>query len=318
MDDVDATKIYAVVEFPGNSDSTKDVDLVPSKWITEENGELFCDYPPVEDYDKRDRYTQDLVDADENWEKFSVKILTYANSYSKGKHRLKRSFKTSDLRSTDDENNQQVTMPTVFSKKTITKEFRTIPAMNTSSSGRKEKMNYDNSQQEILQDELTKICEANEVFDFDSMKKFLDKKIDEQTKQLHRYLTSEKKSLQYDIRRYFEEIKYTLIANTHSSRPHETVSSATEKLGLALPLKTLQSFKQLEEDLKDDESKKNALLLLLRVKVYGETLVKGCINVIMEKFGDSEDCENLAGKVGKWLSGCCDQENGRKGRSSSV
>ncbi|XP_044741946.1 uncharacterized protein LOC123302916 [Chrysoperla carnea] len=144
MNAVGATKIYAVVEFLGSSDSAKDVDLIPAKWITEENGELLCYYPPMEDYDKRDKYTQDLVDADENWERFSVQILTYANSYLKGKRRLKRSFKTTDIRSTDDENNQ-VTMPTVFSRKNFTKELRGIAAMNTSSSAPKEKINYDNS-----------------------------------------------------------------------------------------------------------------------------------------------------------------------------
>ncbi|XP_074096582.1 uncharacterized protein LOC141525832 isoform X1 [Cotesia typhae] len=200
------------------------------------------------------------------------------------------------------------------------------------------------------------------------MKEYIKKKIDDQTTTLHRYLTNEKKSLQYDIKKYFEEIKNTLVANT-SSRPPESLSTATSSLDVSLPLKTLEEFQEFDEELKNIESKKKVLvfvfivsvgkIVLFRVNVYGETTVKGCINkmasailtkniekfysgtgkivkgvgklnfsntetfkcmkeVVSEKFGNSEECKNFAGKVGRWLSGCGDRENGRKQRSLSV
>ncbi|XP_074096361.1 uncharacterized protein LOC141525696 [Cotesia typhae] len=330
-----------------------------------EDGELFCRYPPSEEYNKLDKYAQELIDACENWEKYAVTILTYADSYSKGKRRLKRAYKTIEIRSTDDDHNQEITMPTVFSKQSINDEFRSVPAMEnhpSTSSGKKyskhkQKEKLDDDEVEAA-DELAPIIEAHEVFDFDSMKEYIKKKIDDQTTTLHRYLTNEKKSLQYDIKKYFEEIKNTLVANI-SSRPPESLSTATSSLDVSLPLKTLEEFQEFDEELKNIESKKKALIVLFRFNVYGETTVKGCINkmasailtkniekfysgtgkivkgvgklnfsntetfkcmkeVVSEKFGNSEECKNFAGKVGRWLSGCGDRENGRKQRSLSV
>ncbi|XP_074106161.1 uncharacterized protein LOC141531951 [Cotesia typhae] len=173
MDDIEDKNSYVVVEFPGNSTGKKDIDLVPSKWITKEDGELFCRYPPSEEYNKLDKYAQELIDACENWEKYAVTILTYADSYSKGKRRLKRAYKTIEIRSTDDDHNQEITMPTVFSKQSINDEFRSVPAMEnhpSTSSGKKyskhkQKEKLDDDEVEAA-DELAPIIEAHEVFDF--------------------------------------------------------------------------------------------------------------------------------------------------------
>lgn len=64
MDSFDDKNIYAVVEFSESKLNDKNyVDLVPSKWITIENGGLLCQYPPFNYYKQLDKYAQELIDA---------------------------------------------------------------------------------------------------------------------------------------------------------------------------------------------------------------------------------------------------------------
>ncbi|XP_053597084.1 uncharacterized protein LOC103572993 [Microplitis demolitor] len=254
----DDKNVYAVVEFASSEFADKkDVDLVPSKWIQEEDGELLCQYPPVNDYHKLDKYTQELRDAKRDWAKYSVKILTYADTYAKGKKRLKRAYTTTDVRSTDDEHQQQneIIKPTIISAKSVSNELNSISAMGEYPSI---STNGENLQKEktIPVDKLRPAPEVNEAFDFESLKEFINTKIQEQNMLIHRYLTNEKKSLQYDIKKYFDEIKNTLVVNKVPSDSHQSVSSAIEELGVTLPFKELEDFQAFDATLKSTASKK--------------------------------------------------------------
>ncbi|XP_044741276.1 uncharacterized protein LOC123302414 [Chrysoperla carnea] len=113
------------------------------------------------------------------------------------------------------------------------------------------------------------------------------------------------------------------------------------KLDVKLPFTDLENFKKFDDDVKESNSKKEALMVL-RVLIYGQTTARGCIckmasalltksveshysgtgkivkgvgklyfsstetykcmaDVVTEKLGDSEECKNFAGKVGKCL-----------------
>lgn len=95
------------------------------------------------------------------------------------------------------------------------------------------------------------------------MKEFINSKIDEQTALLQRSLLNENKSLQYDLRKYVDEIKNTLIANNVATDPRQSASSAIETLNVELPLKNLDEFLKFDSDLKNTESKKEALVNII-------------------------------------------------------
>lgn len=41
------------------------------------------------------------------------------------------------------------------------------------------------------------------------------------------------------------------------------------------------------------------------------------IDALLEKFGNGEDINKLPGQIGRWLSGACDREGGRKQRHNN-
>ncbi|CAG5090250.1 Protein of unknown function, partial [Cotesia congregata] len=146
MTEVGEKNIYAVVEFAASDPNVKkDIDLIPNKWITEESDGFSCRYPPSNDYCKLEKYARELRDAKKNWSTYTIKILSYADSYKQGQRRLNRAFTTLDLKSTDDESNKHTgsAKPKILSNVAVGKDLRSILPMqnNTSriSTSRKEK-----------------------------------------------------------------------------------------------------------------------------------------------------------------------------------
>ncbi|XP_074097678.1 uncharacterized protein LOC141526542 [Cotesia typhae] len=49
------------------------------------------------------------------------------------------------------------------------------------------------------------------------------------------------------------------------------------KLDVTFPFTDLEDFKKFDVDVKESKSKKEALMVLLRVLIYGQTTARGCI-----------------------------------------
>lgn len=100
----------------------------------------------------------------------------------------------------------------------------------------------------------------NILFFSESFKNYLDKKLRDLDNSIKRNLSSEKKSLQYDLKKSFDELKNTLLANNLSETPRLTVSDAATKLDVKLPFIDLEDFKTFDASVKVSESKKEALV----------------------------------------------------------
>ncbi|CAG5097545.1 Protein of unknown function [Cotesia congregata] len=366
MGDNNTDDIYAIVEFlPSPTDGKKEVDIVPSSWLTQVDEESYSYYPDPDNYHKLDKYVQELRNAKNSWSKYPVQIISYAD-YSQAKRRLKRSFTTTNVKSTD-ESSRPIGKPLMMSQARVLNEMNDVLPMHDegSSSGfieknkSKKKMNSKLMVKKNSTDTITMISEAREGIDLESLKEFISAKMREQTESVKRYLINEKKSLQYDMKKYVDEIKNTLIANKVATNPQQSASSAIETLNVELPIKNLGDFQKFDTDLTEKASKREALLTFFRIKIFGENTAKGCItkmasalitknveknysgtgkkikgerklnfsatetfkcmeDVVKEKLGDCEDCKHFAGKVGRWLSGQGDREQGRKQRSLSL
>lgn len=92
------------------------------------------------------------------------------------------------------------------------------------------------------------------------MKVYLDKKLRDLDDSIKRNLSSEKKSLQYDLKKNFDELKNTLLANNLSGTLRLTLSDAKTKLDVKLPFTDLEDFKKFDDDVKSSNSKKEALV----------------------------------------------------------
>ncbi|XP_066599934.1 uncharacterized protein [Prorops nasuta] len=301
------TKSYSIVVFLPRTKGKKDiVDLVPSNWITEtEAGSFSCKYPPEDECASLDAYVKELIEANSNWKEFPVEIVGNANSYKQGCRRLKRSFFTKDIRSTDDECRAEQ-KSTLLSSKNITREFEKVSTMSDHFQSKnslgnfplKENINTEN----LLSLPTTHTSQSCERMNLDSLKVFIDEKFKDLTHHFNKTLDSHKRSLQYDFKNKLEEIKNTIILNNDvTSNSTINLKEVKDNLGVALPLKTLQDFVNFDEMMKD-ATKKESLLTLYRVTILGCTTVKDAIKRLMMAT-TSKDVEIHYSGTGKMIRG---------------
>ncbi|XP_074115284.1 uncharacterized protein LOC141537965 isoform X2 [Cotesia typhae] len=130
MGDNDTDDIYAIVEFlPPSTDGNKEVDIVPSSWLTQVDEDSYSYYPDPDNYHKLDKYVQELRNAKNSWSKYSVQIISFAENYSQAKRRLKRSFTTINVKSTD-ESSRPIGKPLMMSEACVLNEMHDIVPMH--------------------------------------------------------------------------------------------------------------------------------------------------------------------------------------------
>ncbi|XP_054288892.1 uncharacterized protein LOC129004351 [Macrosteles quadrilineatus] len=85
---------YAIVEFPDG------VQLVAAKWITGETGEMTCSWPNFTSNTRYDQAVKNLEKPNGDWKTYPVKnIVAYADSFEKGKEKLREAENFSDVNS---------------------------------------------------------------------------------------------------------------------------------------------------------------------------------------------------------------------------
>lgn len=72
---------YTVVKFilSSNDKNLFDVDLVPSSWISQINGEYRCQYPDASEYDNLPAWLASYKSCEDEWEHFPVEIISQAS-----------------------------------------------------------------------------------------------------------------------------------------------------------------------------------------------------------------------------------------------
>ncbi|KAK0174974.1 hypothetical protein PV327_008760 [Microctonus hyperodae] len=76
---------YIIVKFilSSNDKNVFDVDLVPSSWISETNGQYFCQYPDPSEYENIPAWLATYKSCEDEWEHFPVEIISHATFVAK-------------------------------------------------------------------------------------------------------------------------------------------------------------------------------------------------------------------------------------------
>ncbi|XP_048507877.1 uncharacterized protein LOC125500187 [Athalia rosae] len=94
---------YLVVSFnEPNIANEETVDLICRSWAVCDEGTWFCQYPNPKDYLKRNRWLKESKDPEPEWIRYKITILKEARDYEQGTRRLRRSYKDTNVASTDE------------------------------------------------------------------------------------------------------------------------------------------------------------------------------------------------------------------------
>ncbi|XP_034945932.1 uncharacterized protein Grip71 [Chelonus insularis] len=296
--------LYAVICFlKKNKKKKSQVDLIPSSWIVKvDENNIFCKYPPKEDYNLIPEWLTLLKGPEDDWNLFPITIISYARDLEQGNRRLDRAYIKNDVKSTDDES----AVCDDISKKSQPRSMAEIkrkikPLSSTSQLSPISETISDESIQQTEKNHHSTTVEVQKIIastnkkydqfvsddiehshpDLALLKDYIDARCSKMTEELRTQLFSIKRSLQYDLKEKNNELKHTLIVNTNTQGPSMSVSDARKALGVSLPLMQIEDFLKFEDLLKNSEEKQNALKTLYRILIFGEITVTTCIKKIM-------------------------------------
>ena len=89
--------MFYIVEFEELS-----CEIVPYSWVIKTNETSICSWPPCPLF-KVTKLVKNLVEPEDNWSKFSVRVLATAPTYAKAVHKRAKCLRTSDIGTTDTE-----------------------------------------------------------------------------------------------------------------------------------------------------------------------------------------------------------------------
>ncbi|KAK9880083.1 hypothetical protein WA026_008599 [Henosepilachna vigintioctopunctata] len=288
-------KSYAVVEFNEIMNNKIVVELVPIGWLTE-NGSM-CLWPPKKDEDKVKEWVELEIGPYETWIKYPIKIISKAKDYAQGLRRLKKSFKTNDVESTDSESKTtKNTELMLLSSQNVSRLLSQQQPLNKNENnqGHTESSNDSNFSSELLGGEgdspndnfvadkseeaaLDGIAEPKGIKNYDELAKYLQNVICTE-------MAKVKKSVNYTIGQQVKKI----LEVVQQSGDAPSKQKAWTIVGADLPYGDSASFVAFDESLKDNEDKRNALTEIFQMVSAGCTKYEDDVHKIMEKMINKE------------------------------
>ncbi|XP_071629487.1 uncharacterized protein [Temnothorax longispinosus] len=270
---------YVIVRFMDyNSNSSRLLDLVPLSWVhgDEENG-YTCLYPGSCDYEHMDSWLLSLKEPEQHWESFTIEVIAYAKDLKQGKRRLKRAFKSDEIKCTDEDGCDKG-QPIKMSTDALEERLNAVKPLK----------HWRICSTDKPTEQTVKIMDipvlepiSENVF---VQKEYIDHKFEQQQKAILSKIMSAKRSILYDLDNKINEIKRTIVLNSPTGN---TAQGGVEKikndLEIILPTVTLENnFLKLENLLMNSESKRELLMTLFRILIAGDTVVKDSIAKTLE------------------------------------
>ncbi|XP_071573402.1 uncharacterized protein [Temnothorax nylanderi] len=291
---------YVIVRFmDDNSNSSKLLDLVPLSWVhgDEENG-YTCLYPGSCDYEHMDSWLLSLKEPEQHWESFTIEVIAYAKDLKQGKRRLKRAFKSDEIKCTDDGCDDEG-QPIKMSTDALEERLNAVKPLKHWSKPSSASVNSASVNQPKTKNN-SGICSTDEptehtvkIIDVPVLepisgnvfvqKEYIDHKFEQLQEEILSKIKSAKRSILYDLDKKINEIKHTIVLNSPTGN---TAQGGVEKiksdLEIILPPVTLEDFLQLENLLINSESKRESLMSLFRILIAGDVVVKDSIAKTLE------------------------------------
>ncbi|XP_044577152.1 uncharacterized protein LOC123260206 [Cotesia glomerata] len=261
-------KKYAVIEFDETINNNKVVELVPIDWLTED--ETMCLWPPKKDEDKVEKWVEfEVGPYYETWLKYPIKIISKAKDYAQGLRRLKKSYKTKDVESTESESmNNQNTEPMLFSSTHVSQLLSRRQPLNTGG----------NTQSHTgLSDVLDPIAELSE-FDLIHPNDHLEAEksneaafgstmepksitnYDDLAKYLQRIICTEMSKVKRNVNYTIGQQVKKILEVVQQSADAPSKQKAWNIIGDNLPYGDIATFVEFDEFLKNTEEKRKALV----------------------------------------------------------
>lgn len=273
--------IYAIVLFLPRTESNNLIDLVPSSWVSKKGHKVTCRYPGQPEFKTLSKMVSSLQEAKKEWKCFPIEIISYARDLEQAKRRLKRAYKTMDVQSTEDAGFIDVAgseMPVVLNKDDLQRELLDVDPLIAD--------NVDNIgniaetlEAATIHANNKSTLECNEGNSAGNIMPGTQEYIRETRNLILAAINSAKRSILYNVDKKVNDIKNAIEASTEM--PKENLNSIKDKLGVALPIKTIEEFLSFEEMIATTEEKKQALIHFYRILVCGETCIKNCVKKIM-------------------------------------
>ncbi|XP_032690289.1 uncharacterized protein LOC116853344 [Odontomachus brunneus] len=261
------------------------IDLIPSCWIAkEENNTSRCQYPGSRDYSKIPQWVTQRKEAEKDWEYFSIEIIAYAHNLKQGKRRLRRTFATAEVRSTDQGEKENV-MPTLLSESDVQEELDNVQYLHADplfcdmdkllTPARSEtETEGDRSEEENQQ------TRKKRKTTYGVLQEKVDR-LEEKLDVILRAINCAKRSIQYDIDRKLDALKNTITINRLEHAGSRNIDEIRTSLETTFPITNMQDFLQFEAAIADSANKKTALIHLFRLLICGETCLRNSVKKLM-------------------------------------
>ncbi|KAL7287463.1 hypothetical protein TKK_0018567 [Trichogramma kaykai] len=257
---------FAVVDFKNweNPNGLKSTELVPVSWLSYEDSGWFCVYPDEKDYPKLDKWIREEKKPGAKWGRYEVDALKEAKNHEKGVKRLRKSFETADITSTDnDEDGAQniaVDPPQIIIDESSLAGFFAGLEADANSGVPEFKKNTSRESSSCEPSSSKRMRLDPEIF-------ATKKDIEEIEKGIKKNIKKMQESILYDIKEF---IKLQTL-------------NAPQLLDLpAMPFDDLVPFVQFEDELKNNPAKRDALTMRLQRIANGETDYKIALKKCLE------------------------------------
>ncbi|XP_032690598.1 uncharacterized protein LOC116853584 [Odontomachus brunneus] len=295
--------IYTIVLFLPRKLTGNMIDLIPSCWIAkEENNTSRCQYPGSRDYSKIPQWVTQRKEAEKDWEYFSIEIIAYAHNLKQGKRRLRRTFATAEVRSTDQGEKENV-MPTLLSESDVQEELDNVQYLHADplfcdmdkllTPARSEtETEGDRSEEENQQ------TRKKRKTTYGVLQEKVDR-LEEKLDVILRAINCAKRSIQYDIDRKLDALKNTITINRLEHAGSRNIDEIRTSLETTFPITNMQDFLQFEAAIADSANKKTALVIM---HIHTYILLRARRGIASASLLKSADCKpGYVATVATWM-----------------
>ncbi|CAD6233635.1 GSCOCG00007229001-RA-CDS [Cotesia congregata] len=264
-----SVKVFAVVEFDECIGDEKSVELIPMIWLAED--EMSCLWTPEDEGKNVQKLIEKKIAPGSDWQRFPVRVIRKAKSFEQGMRRLKRSFETPDVDSSEAEKRRNDDQVIVMSSQNFASELNTSSPMKhqkTASSGCKNKRKDNDGENACPPPKKPKI-DLTCMNDLGLFLKSIIEKEGEKTRQFLSLAITE---------RYRQEL-----ANARSTANNPNNSEAWKIIGDDMPFSELGKFVEFDQSLEKDEEKKSSLMAMFKMVTVGSTTKEHDVATIISK-----------------------------------
>ncbi|XP_046734989.1 uncharacterized protein LOC124404703 [Diprion similis] len=283
MAEVSKKSQFVVVEFEEKCDGEEpSFDVVPRSWLIEEESMIQCFYPKKGSINKIRKWASEKKSPEDNWGIYQVtRIVCEAKNWEQGLRRLNKTLESSSINTDDTQIEFQDTqeLAGLTSEEEMSQTLRTQQALP--SIGDETLMNN------LLLGNITIVPESNNNTEI--LKDF-NTALEEMEDRIIKAIKSQKRSLQYDMDKKIDELKFMLsgCANLGTVDNVNKENNVRAQLGVTMPIKTLEEFLAFNDVLAVSAEKRESLKKMIRFVVGGNSNFRTALNRALLAIFDKE------------------------------